>query len=364
MFSSSPPKIPEGTKQLILDAMSKVEHPLYKKDLRSLNMFNKLEIADTTQGMKYQLFLKSPDKDRRTQIQLESLLRSALSKLELPQKVVIHFQYDQDFKVSPPPKSLPGVKYLIAVGSGKGGVGKSTVSANLAVSLAKANYKVGLIDGDIYGPSLGKLFGVDGRLALGGDGRHSIMPYEAYGIKLISFSFLLNADQAVVWRGPMLGKAIEQFLFQVIWGNLDFLIFDLPPGTGDVQLSMAQYVDVNGALIVSTPQSLALQDARRAAYMFLGLKIPIIGIVENMSVYECPQCGHHAHIFSQKGADALATELQVPCLASLPLEQEMMEACEEGKPIALKAVAESSSAKSYHDLALNLANSFIKRPSK
>ena len=192
-----------------------------------------------------------------------------------------------------------------------------------------------MIDADIYGPSLGKMFGVDGRLPLGGDGKNLIYPHEAHGIKLISFSFLLNGDQAVVWRGPMLGKAIEQFLFQVLWGQLDYLILDLPPGTGDVQLSMAQLTEVDGAIIVTTPQNVALQDARRAAHMFRGVNIPILGVVENMAAFHCPECNHISHIFSKNGGQNLASDLGIPLLSSLPLQKEVMEASEAGSPITL-----------------------------
>ena len=343
-----------GTKtqeKIILEKLGAVTHPHYKKTLSALGMTGRLE-AHPKDPEELLLLVKTPDQDKGPNIQLESQIRSALSSLEISELIAIKFEYDESLKAKA--SRLPNVKKLIAVGSGKGGVGKSTVSANLAVSLALLGYKVGLIDGDIYGPSLGKIFGVEGRLALGGDGKSGMHPHVAHGIKLISFSFLLDKDQAVVWRGPMLGKAVEQFLFQVMWGDLDFLLFDLPPGTGDVQMSMAQLTQVDGVLIVTTPQSLALQDARRAAYMFRGLDIPILGVVENMSAFHCPQCNHVSHIFSKNGGASLAADFGVPLLSSLPLEEKVMETSEKGKPIVLSQ-KESLIAQAFSQLAKDIS---------
>lgn len=356
----------EKEKEVILTALTQTEHPSYKRDLRSLGMFARLEsIEATTEGEeKLRLLLKTPDKDRRMQIQLESQIRVALKKLEFNKKVIIKFEYDESLTPSTVEQNrLPNVKRIIAVGSGKGGVGKSTVATNLAISLNLAGYKVGLIDGDIYGPSLGKMFGISGSQSLSGDGENFIYPQEVHGVKLISFSFLLKDDQAVVWRGPMLGKAIEQFLFQVMWGELDYLILDLPPGTGDVQLSLAQLAKVDGALLVTTPQAVALQDARRAAFMFMGVNIPLLGIVENMSVFHCPECGHEAHIFSKNGAASLSADLNIPHLMSLPLEPEIMLSCENGKPIVLTQ-KDSPIIQHYQELVEKLEASLEKQNQK
>ena len=364
--------MPEKTNEIeniiqdIQQALKQTEHPHYKRDLQGLGMFAALEEADAQNNAqndtrkKLRLLLKTPDKDRRMQIQLETQIRAALSKIGFSHKLVIKFEYDANMKpTSAAQDRLSNIKRIIAVGSGKGGVGKSTVATNLAISLGLAGYKTGLIDGDIYGPSLGKMFGLNGPQALGGDGKNVIYPQQAHGVKLISFSFLLKAEQAVVWRGPMLGKAIEQFLFQVDWGELDYLVLDLPPGTGDVQLSLAQLAKVDGALLVTTPQAVALQDARRAAYMFLGVNIPILGIIENMSVFHCPQCGHEAHIFSKNGASGLAADLNVAQLASLPLEPEIMLSCESGKPI-VSAQRDSAISRVYQELVASLEQSFAK----
>ena len=338
-------------KKAILEKIGTVTHPHYKKTLSALGMTARIE-PHPKDPEELLLLIKTPDQDKAPNIQLESQIRTALRSIKISEILAIKFEYDKNLKSKP--ARLPNIKNFIAVGSGKGGVGKSTVSANLAVSLSLLGYKVGLIDGDIYGPSLGKIFGVDGRLALGGDGKSSIYPHLSYGIKLISFAFLLEKDQAVVWRGPMLGKAVEQFLFQVAWGELDFLLFDLPPGTGDVQMSMAQLTQVDGVIIVTTPQNLALQDARRAAYMFRGLDIPILGVVENMSAFHCPECGHVSHIFSKNGGAGLASDFNVPLLSSLPLDEKIMETSETGKPIVL-AQKESSIAQTYLQLAKDIS---------
>ena len=316
----------------ILNALAAIEHPQFKQNLKELGMFNRLE-AD---GENLRLILKTPDNDRKIQIDLESKIRSALRPAELPGKLKIRFEVDESLKPEDVGNRVRGVKNIIAVGSGKGGVGKSTVSANLALALAQQGHAVGLIDADIYGPSLGKMFGAPGKTPLKGDGENRVYPYEVAGIKLVSFAFLLNPDQAVVWRGPMLGKAIEQFLFQVMWGELDYLIIDLPPGTGDVQLSLGQMIDLDGAIIVTTPQNVAIQDASRAVHMFTEIKVPVLGVIENMSEFICPNCGHTSHIFSKNGGEAFAAKFKIPQLGSIPLQQSIMEAGEDGMPIVLK----------------------------
>ncbi len=342
----------EIKKKQLQTILSKIDHPTYKKDLISLGMFSLIE-RHPKDPERIRIVMKTPDADKRVQIQIEANIRSAFKKENFLDKVIISFEVDETLKPEPPSNRIPNIKKLIAVGSGKGGVGKSTVSANLAVSLSKMGYKTGLIDADIYGPSLGRMFGINERLALSGDGQTQINPHEVHGIKLISFSFLLNPDQAVVWRGPMLGKAIEQFLFQVYWGELDFLIIDLPPGTGDVQMSMAQLTQVDGAIIVTTPQNVALQDARRSAYMFLGVKVPILGIIENMSSYTCSACGHVSHVFSKNGASNLSVDLKIPVLGHLPLQEDIMLAADEGTPIVLKN-KDGVVAKAYQDIIKEL----------
>ncbi|HRP69175.1 MAG TPA: Mrp/NBP35 family ATP-binding protein [Turneriella sp.] len=232
--------------------------------------------------------------------------------------------------VSRPQLSIPGVKHVIAVGSGKGGVGKSTVSVNIASTLQQMGHKVGIMDADIYGPSVGKMFGIDGRQQMNVANNH-ITPIEKYGLKVMSFSFLIAEGEPVIWRGPMLGKAMQQFLYDTDWGELDYLIIDLPPGTGDTQLSLAQLVQTDGAVIVTTPQTVALLDAGRAVAMFEKVNIPILGVVENMSEFICTHCGKPNHIFAKGGGSRLAASSKSILLGQVPLIEDAMSAAEKGE---------------------------------
>lgn len=227
---------------------------------------------------------------------------------------------------------VAGVDRIVAIASGKGGVGKSTVSSNLAVALAKQGRRVGLLDADIYGPSQPRMMGVNKRPA-SPDGK-TIIPLQAHGVTVMSIGLMLKEDEAVVWRGPMLMGALQQMLGQVEWGELDVLIVDLPPGTGDVQLTLAQKADVTGAIVVSTPQDVALLDARKALNMFEKTKTPVLGMIENMSHYICPKCGDQAHIFGHGGAEAEAARLGLPFLGGIPLHLDVRLAGDAGTPIA------------------------------
>ncbi len=250
------------------------------------------------------------------------------------------------------PQAVAGVRHIIAVGSGKGGVGKSTVSANLAVALARAGKRVGLLDADIYGPSQPRMMGVNRRPA-SPDG-HNIIPLQAHGITLMSIGFMLKEDEAVIWRGPMLMGALQQMLGQVEWahyGALDVLIIDLPPGTGDIQLSLCQKTKLDGAIIVSTPQDIAMLDARKALDMFRRLNTPVIGLIENMSTYVCPNCGHEAHLFGHGGVAAEAERLGLPFLGALPLDLEVRLAGDAGAPVA---TGEGAAAQGYAAIAARL----------
>ncbi|MDA0923245.1 MAG: Mrp/NBP35 family ATP-binding protein [Proteobacteria bacterium] len=247
------------------------------------------------------------------------------------------------------PMNPTGVKRIIAVGSGKGGVGKSTVASNLAVALARAGKRVGLLDADIYGPSQPRMMGVNKRPA-SPDGK-TIIPLHGHGVTLMSIGFMLPEEKAVVWRGPMLMGALQQMLTQVEWGDLDVLIVDLPPGTGDVAMTLCQRSDVSGAIVVSTPQDVALLDARKALNMFELLKTPILGLIENMGVYHCPNCGHEAHIFGQGGVKAEAEKLGLPFLGSLPIDLDTRLAGDAGTPIA---AGDGPIAQAYGALAARL----------
>ncbi len=237
------------------------------------------------------------------------------------------------------PDLIPGVDHVVAVASGKGGVGKSTVAANLAVSLAKLGLKVGLLDADIYGPSVPMMFGINEKPVIDSH-KNRILPFERYGIKVMSLGFVLDADTPVIWRGPMIKKAIEQMLGDVEWGELDFLVVDLPPGTGDAQLTLSQAVPLAGAVIVTTPQDVSLIDARKGLAMFQKVNVPVIGIIENMSGFVCPHCGESTAIFKQGGGQRIAEKLETPFLGAVPLDPKIVEGGDAGRPIV---VAEPSS---------------------
>ncbi|WP_095588890.1 Mrp/NBP35 family ATP-binding protein [Actibacterium ureilyticum] len=229
-------------------------------------------------------------------------------------------------------EKIAGVDRILAVGSGKGGVGKSTVSSNLAVALARQGRRVGLLDADIYGPSQPRMMGVNKRPA-SPDGK-TILPLQAHGVTMMSIGLMVEDDTAMIWRGPMLMGALQQMLGQVAWGDLDVLIVDLPPGTGDIQMTLCQRTPLTGAIVVSTPQDVALLDARRAIDMFGKFKTPVLGLIENMSMFICPDCGHEAHIFGHGGVKAEADRLGVPFLAALPIDLDTRLAGDAGTPVA------------------------------
>ena len=249
---------------------------------------------------------------------------------------------------APRPAGVPGVKQIIAVASGKGGVGKSTTAANLAVALSTLGLKVGVLDSDIYGPSMPKIFGIKGKPQIV-SGR-TLAPMEAYGLKVMSIGFLVDEETPMIWRGPMVISAITQMLREVAWGALDVLVVDMPPGTGDAQLTMAQQVPLAGAVIVSTPQDLALLDARRGVAMFRKVAVPILGLVENMSYFTCPACGHRSDIFAHGGARHEAERLGIPFLGEIPLAMPIRETSDGGHPI-VASDPQSAHAKAYVALA-------------
>ncbi|WP_151717243.1 Mrp/NBP35 family ATP-binding protein [Gemmobacter serpentinus] len=247
------------------------------------------------------------------------------------------------------PKRVSGIERIIAIGSGKGGVGKSTVSSNLAVALARQGRRVGLLDADIYGPSQPRMMGVNKRPA-SPDGK-TIIPLQAHGVTVMSIGFMLKEEEAVIWRGPMLMGALQQLIEQVAWGDLDILLIDLPPGTGDIQLTLSQRFALTGAIVVSTPQDVAMLDARKALDMFGKLKVPVLGLVENMSTYICPNCGHEAHLFGHGGVAAEAAKIGVPFLGELPLDLDTRLAGDAGTPIA---AGSGPMAEAYSRLAARL----------
>ena len=247
------------------------------------------------------------------------------------------------------PKPLvPGVRHIVAVASGKGGVGKSTVAANLALALAAEGHRTGVLDADIYGPSMPRMLGISGR-PQSRDGK-VLEPMENYGLKAMSIGFLIKEDTPMIWRGPMVIGALEQMMRDVNWGELDVMVVDMPPGTGDAQLTMAQRVPLAGAVIVSTPQDIALIDARKGLAMFRKVNVPVLGIVENMSTFVCPQCGHESHIFGHGGARACAEELGVPFLGEIPLDIVIRETSDGGRPVTVSEPS-SEHARRFREIA-------------
>jgi len=249
------------------------------------------------------------------------------------------------------PQPLPGVDAIIAVGSGKGGVGKTTLSVNLAVALAKLGHKVGLLDADVYGPNVPLMLGMSGQPKMVGENR--IEPLEAFGVKVISVGFLNPGDKPIIWRGPMLHQIVKQFLGMVEWGHLDYMIVDLPPGTGDIALSLVQNVPLTGAVVVSTPSDVSLQDARKAIEMFKQMKVDLVGVVENMSYFVCPHCSHEIDIFSRGGAENMAKKFGVFFLGNIALDPAVRKSGDGGKPVVLEG-ENSPHAKSIFEFARNV----------
>jgi ATP-binding protein involved in chromosome partitioning len=261
-------------------------------------------------------------------------------------------------------KSIPGISNIIAVASGKGGVGKSTTTANLAVTLAKMGFKVGVLDADIYGPSMPIMFDVENEkpISIEVNGKSKMKPIESYEIKLLSIGFFTSPSQAVIWRGPMAAKALNQMIFDADWGELDFMLIDLPPGTGDIHLSIMQALPITGAVIVSTPQAVALADARKGVSMFLSeaINVPVLGIIENMAYFTPEELPNNKYyIFGQEGAKNLAEDLKVPFLGEVPLVQSIREAGDYGRPAALQTA--SPLEKIYEEIARNVVQETVNR---
>lgn len=330
-------------KEQIKSALSHVQHPQYQKDLITLDLIQDLIIQD-----KYVSFtLEMPRKDDSLAHNLKQECTRAIHKfvdknavLDITVGINISRQKeleggDDSQQQAPPPKQdavLPGVKHVIAVASGKGGVGKSTVAANLAVALAQTGARVGLLDTDIYGPSVPTMFDVKERPNI--TTNKKLVPIKKHGVYLVSMGFLVDTDQAMIWRGPMVTSAVKQFMQEVEWGELDYMILDLPPGTGDIQLTIVQTVPLTGAVIVSTPQTVALDDARKGVAMFSKVNVPVLGIIENMAWFvpdDMPEKKYY--IFGKHGARKLAQRLEVPFLGEIPLREQIRETSDSGTPV-------------------------------
>lgn len=361
-------------KQQVRTALTHVMHPEWDKDLVTLNMVEDLIVQD-----KFITFtIDLPDKNPKLENKLKEMCREAIHQyvdkdavLDIATAVNISKFKDQDTgnngkggdfpgqghrkqqQQQEPEEILSGVDNIIAVASGKGGVGKSTVAVNLACGLARTGAKVGLLDTDIYGPSIPTMFGTHERPNI--TTHKKLIPLEKHGVKFLSMGLLVDPDQAMIWRGPMVTSAVKQFMQEVEWGELDYLVLDLPPGTGDIQLTLVQTVPLTGAVVVSTPQTVALDDARKGVAMFKKVNVPVLGIVENMAYFIPPDMPEKKYyIFGKHGARNLSERIGTNFLGEIPLEQSVRESGDNGKPIVLEEDLSSKSAQAFVELSNNV----------
>ena len=341
------------TEEAVRSALAHINDPDLGRDIVSLGFVK--EITITERGVAVTIELTTPAcpvKDEMQQ-QAETLLRDLGAE-----EVRVNMTANVAGHNNPKKNALmPGVKNTLAVASGKGGVGKSTVAVNIAVALAKEGSKVGLLDADIYGPSAPLMMGLDGKrpdMYENAKGEKKLVPLTAHGIKVMSIGFLMEADQAVIWRGPMAAGALRQFMTDVDWGDLDYLVFDMPPGTGDIQLTLSQTIPLTGAVIVTTPQEVALADARKGLRMFERVQVPVMGVIENMSYFVAPDTGTEYNIFSRGGGKKAADEMGAPFLGEIPLTIETREGGDEGVPVVLRN-PDSSQAEAFGRVARNVA---------
>ncbi len=342
-------------KEQVISALRKVMDPDLKKDLVTLNMISDIVIED--KKVSFSVILTTPACPLKESIK-KACIDAIHDFVDKDIEVNVHLTSKVTTKTNKKENILKGVKNIIAVASGKGGVGKSTVAANLAIALAKTGAKVGLVDADIYGPSMPLMFDlVDARpTGIDKDGKNLILPIEKYGIKLLSIGFFVDPTKALIWRGPMASSALGQLFADADWGELDYMVIDLPPGTGDIHLTLVQTLPVTGVVIVSTPQNVALADARKGVGMFMQkeINVPILGLIENMAYFtpvELPD--NKYYIFGKNGCKKLADELNVPFLGQIPLVQGICDSGDNGRPIVLDA--ESTVAKAFMDIAKNTA---------
>ena len=343
-------------KEQIKTALAHVLHPEKKVDIVSLDMIQDIIVQEKYVSFTLEMVTKNDPLAQELSQRCEGAIHKFIDR-DAVVDIQVGINVSQQ-RQSPPPAPEPtasplsGVKNIIAVASGKGGVGKSTVAVNLAAALARNGAKVGLMDADIYGPSIPTMFNLFERPDI--TVQKKLIPLEKYGIKLVSMGFLVDVNQAMVWRGPMVTSAIKQFMNDVEWGELDYMILDLPPGTGDIQLTIVQSVPLSGAVIVSTPQNVALDDVRKGVAMFHKVNVPVLGVIENMAYFSPPDAPDKKYyIFGQGGASQLADELAVPVLGEIPLEQPIRESGDNGKPIVL-ADQESTAAGSFLACSANM----------
>ena len=344
----------------ILDALSSVQEPDLKNDIVTLNMVSDIKINGNE--VSFTVVLTTPACPLKDKIKNDCV--SAITLINKDAEVIVNFTSKTTSLRTDKKDILKGVKNIIAVVSGKGGVGKSTVASNLALAIAEGGAKVGLMDADIYGPSVHIMFGVRGERPLMRtvEGKGMIVPLERYGIKLMSIGLLVDEKNAVVWRGPMASSAIRQFVTDVYWGELDYLVIDMPPGTGDIHLTLVQTVPVTGAVIVTTPQDVALADAKKAIAMFgqAQINVPIIGLVENMSYFTPAELPNNKYyIFGKEGGKRLADEYDIPLLGQIPIVQSIREGGDEGIPVMMSD--NDTSKKAFSEFAAHVVRSIAMR---
>ena len=328
----------EVTEEKVLETLRTVRFPGLSRDIVSFGFIKDLAVGGGNVSFRLEITTESPRA-------AEQIQRDATERLQaLPGVLAVTIRLDLREPSPAPPRGAAGVppadpgiladvRFKIAVASGKGGVGKSTVAANLALSLQRLGRRVGLMDSDIYGPSQQMMMGIDEKPYV--NEANQIVPIERYGVRVMSLGFLMDVDQPVIWRGPMVMKAVEQFLQDVAWGKLDDLVIDLPPGTGDAHLTLTQKIHLSGAVIVTTPQDVSLIDARKGLAMFQKVNVPVLGIVENMSYYLCPSCGNREEIFKHGGGRRTAEQLRVPFLGEIPLDARVAAGGDAGRPIVI-----------------------------
>jgi ATP-binding protein involved in chromosome partitioning len=336
------------TKEQVLDALRTVQDPDLHKDIVALGFVKDVAIAKGE--VDFTIELTTPACPVRDEMKAEAEQKVAA----LPGVTAARAKMTADVKARGGfgRQAVPGIRNIVAVGAGKGGVGKSTTAVNLAVALQRKGARVGLMDADVYGPNTPQMLGIEGGPEVSGEKR--MIPPEAHGLKVISMGMLVPPDQPIIWRGPMLHGAVQQFMRDVEWGELDYLVVDLPPGTGDVSLSMAQSVPVAGAVVVTTPQGVSVADVRKAVAMFRQLNIPVLGVVENMSYFVCGHCQERTEIFGHGGGARMAEDLGIPFLGEIPIDTRVRTGGDEGQPI-VAASPEAPAAKAFSEVASRVA---------
>ena len=343
--------------QQVLEELKKVKYPGFSRDIVSFGM-----VKDVLVGSTAVTVVLAPTTARDGVVEE---IRGAVVRIvgQMPGvpavEVTVTAPEQPQRRMQAGPAGIPGVSQIIAVASGKGGVGKSTVAVNLALALAQLGQRVGLLDADVYGPSVPIMLGLSERPQSTEDKR--MLPLERFGLKIISLGLFIADGAPVIWRGPMINKLLTQFFRDVVWGELDYLVLDLPPGTGDAQLTITQQLPLSGGVIVTTPQDVALEDVRRGVKMFQQVNAPVLGVVENMSYYVCSGCGDRAELFGHGGGQAVASQFDIPFLGEIPLEPEIGEAGDNGKPI-VAAQPEHPQSRAFRDIAQRIMTELSARP--